>query len=83
MDDELAALREVFEDAGYDVGEVTRNRRQVRVVLHTEGANADDLRSITYDVVDEDDVLGLDVTTESVEGQDRMATVVTFRSRSS
>lgn len=81
MDDILTTLREAYEEHGYDVDDVTRNRSQVRVVLRDERPEADDLRTIAHDAVDEDDVLGLEITTESVDGQDRMATVVTFRYR--
>ena len=76
-------LRTAFEDSGYDVGEVSRNRETVRVVVLDEDAEAVDLRSIATTVVDEDDVLALNVTTESVDGQDRMGTVVSFRHRPS
>lgn len=81
MDELLADLRTAFEEEGYDVADVSRNRDRVRVVLLAEGANAEPLRSITYSVVDEEAVLGLDVTTESVEGQEGMNTVVSFRHR--
>ena len=76
-------LRAAFEDDGYEVGDVSTNRDTVRVVILDEGAEAATLRSITTDVVDEDDLLALNVTTESVDGQDRMGTVVSFRHRPS
>jgi hypothetical protein len=79
---DLQALREAFEDSGYEVEDVSRNRNKIRVVLLEEGAPAEDLRSITQEVVDADEVFGLNVTTESVDGHDGMNTVVTFRSRS-
>jgi hypothetical protein len=78
LEDELETA---FETAGYEVGDVSRNRDQYRVALFEEGAQADELRSVTYDVVDEDDVLALNVSAESVEGQDAMGTVVSFRHR--
>ncbi len=74
-------LRAAFEDSGYEVGEVSRNRETIRVVVLDEDAEAVDLRSIATDVVTEDDMLALNVTTESVDGQDRMGTVVSFRHR--
>ncbi|MFW6018386.1 MAG: hypothetical protein ACOCPX_06150 [Halapricum sp.] len=82
MDDQLAALEAGFEDGGYDVLEVTRNRNQIRIVLDEDRADADRLRSIPTAVFDEADLLGVNVTTESVEGQDGMNTVVTCRVRS-
>ncbi|MEF8825755.1 MAG: hypothetical protein V5A34_03795 [Halapricum sp.] len=82
MDEQLQSLQDAFEDNDYDVLEVSRNRSQVRVVLGEGGAEAADLRSVTYEGIDEADVLGVNVTTESVEGQDGMNTVVTVRMRS-
>jgi len=82
MSDVTADLREAFEDAGYDVGEVSTNRDRVRVALTEEGAEADAVRAIVHDTVGEGDVLGLNVTTENVEGQDAVQTVVSFRDRS-
>lgn len=81
MEELKSALRDAFERQEYDVAEVSVNRDQVRVAVLDEEASADDLRSITYDVVDEDDVLGLDVTTESAETQADVTTVVSFRYR--
>lgn len=78
---QLDDLRAAFESEGYDVADVTRNRRQVRVEILDDEASGEQLREITEDVIDEDDVLGLDVSTESSEGQDAMTTVVTFRYR--
>jgi hypothetical protein len=83
MDDLLTDLRDRFEDGGYDVVTVTRNRGRIRVVVRGTGMETDALQSLTYDVVPESDVLGLDVKTESVEGSDGMSTVVTFRHRRS
>jgi hypothetical protein len=76
-------LRAAFEDRGYEIGEVSTNRDTIRVVVLDEGAEATDLRSIATDVVDEDEMLALNVTTESIDGQDRMGTVVSFRHRPS
>lgn len=75
-------LRAAFESEGYDVADVTRNRRQVRIEILDDEASAERLRAITHGVVDEEDVLGLDVSTESAEGRDAMTTVVSFRYRS-
>ena len=82
MSDLTAQLRNAFESEGYDVGEVSTNRDRVRVALIEEGAEADALRAIVHDTVGEEGVLGLNVTTENVEGQDAVQTVVSFRDRS-
>jgi hypothetical protein len=74
-------LRTAFEADGYEVGEVSTNRDRVRVALLVEGAEADQLRDIVHETVG-DGVVGLNVTTENVEGQDAVQTVVSFRNRS-
>lgn len=74
-------LEAAFESEGYDVADVSRNRRQVRVELLDDEASAEELRTIAYGVVDESDVLGLNVSTESAEDQDSVTTVVSFRYR--
>lgn len=75
-------LREAFEQDGYEVGEITTNRKSRRVILHEEGAESDKLRDTVHDVYGDEGVLGLDVTTETVEGQDAVQTAVSFRVRS-
>jgi hypothetical protein len=82
MSDATDDLRDAFEAEGYEVGEVSTNRDRVRVALMAEGAEADTLRAIVHDAVGDDDVMGLNVTTENVEGQDVVQTVVSFRDRS-
>lgn len=81
MDDIKTALREAFEEEGYDVSETSVNRDRVRVAVLDESASAEDLRSITHDTVDEDDILGLDVTTETGGDGETVSTVVSFRYR--
>lgn len=81
MDDPTETLRAAFEEHGYDLGEISTNRDRVRVAVRDPEASADDLRTVTFDAVDEDDVLGLNVTTESVDGGDEVVTVVSFRYR--
>jgi len=81
MDDPTESLRAVFGDSQYDVGEISRNRDRIRVAVQDSEASADDLRALAFEAVDEDDVLGLDVTTESVDGGDEVTTVVSFRYR--
>lgn len=81
MEDIKTELRTAFESADYDVAEVSANRDRIRIAVLDESASAEDLRSLTYDVVDESDILGLDVSTESVENQEGVSTVVSFRYR--
>ena len=80
MDDLTGELSNAFEAAGYDVTEASINRDRVRVAVLDAEASAEELQSITFDVVDEADVLGLDVTTESLD-TDAVTTVVSFRYR--
>jgi len=80
MDELTDTLREAFEDAGYEVGEASVNRKKVRVEVRDPEASAGDLRDITHDAVGADSMLGLDVTTESADNQE-MTTVVSFRYR--
>ena len=75
-------VREAYEKAGYDVAELTVNRRKVRLGVAEDDASASELREVLYDIIDEDEVLGFDVTTESVEDADAVMTVVSFRHRS-
>lgn len=81
MSKQLDALREAFEADGYDVADVTENRGQVRIALLEERPEAAALREILYSVVDEDNVLGPNITTEAMDGADGVRTVVTFRRR--
>ncbi|MFC7073446.1 hypothetical protein ACFQJ7_00450 [Halovenus rubra] len=76
-----AELESAYESSGYDVAEISHNRKQLRVELLDDEASAEDLRKITYDVVDESDVLGLDISTASSESQNELTTVVSFRYR--
>lgn len=78
LDDEL---RTAYEDRGYDVADVSINRSTVRVVLLTESADADELRTIATDTVSDGSVLGLDVSTERDDGRGATTTVVSFRHR--
>lgn len=80
MEELTDALRAAF-DEQYGLGEVSVNRNRVRVAVRDPEASAEELRAITHDVVDEDDVLGLNVTTESADGGDEVVTVVSFRYR--
>ena len=78
MSDIADDLRDAFEAAGYEVAGVNRNRDRVRVELLDDRADAAALRDVTTDAVG-DGVVGLDVSTESIEGADGVRTVVSFR----
>ncbi|WP_436935041.1 hypothetical protein [Halovenus marina] len=80
MTDIEQSLRSAFADAGYEVGEIRQNRKQVSVVVTEDDASASALREIVVDTLGDDSVLGLDVTTEST-GDDEITTVVSFRHR--
>lgn len=77
-----ATLREQFESEGYDVGEVSVNRDQVRVTVLDDEADHHELREITHRVVGAENVLGFDVTRESSDAHEGFSTVVSFRDRS-
>ena len=78
MSDIVDKLRDAFEAAGYEVAGVNRNRDRVRVELLDDRADAAALREVTTDAVG-DGVVGLDVSTESMDGADGVRTVVSFR----
>lgn len=77
-----AELQAAFEDRGYEVAEASINRGLVRVALLDEDAEADELRSVVSETVGDENVLGLNVTTERDEGRAATVTVVSFRHRS-
>lgn len=74
-------LQAAYEDGGYDVADVSINRGNVRVVLLTESADAEELRTIATETVGDGSLLGLNVTTERDEGRGATTTVVSFRHR--
>ena len=80
MDDITTALRDAFEDAGYDVSQTSVNRDTIRIAVLDPEASGGELRDITNEVVGEDDILSLNVTTESAEHQEPTS-VVSFRYR--
>jgi len=80
MSDIADDLRSAFEASGYDVASVSTNRDRYRVELLEERADAADLRTIATDAAG-DGVVGLDVSTEAVDGADSVRTVVSFRHR--
>lgn len=80
MEELKTALREAFEDDGYEVDEVSTNRDTVRISVRDSEASGENLREVTYGALDESDVLGFNVTTEST-ANDEINTVVSFRYR--
>jgi len=80
MSEIVETVREAFEAGGYEVARVSTNRDRVRVELLEDRADAADCREVTTDAVGEG-VVGLDVSTETVEGADGVRTVVSFRHR--
>lgn len=82
MSELQAELQAAFEDRGYEVAEASINRGLVRVALLDEDAEADELRSVVSETVGDENVLGLNVTTERDEGRAATVTVVSFRRRS-
>ena len=81
MSDVTDALVEAYELEGYAVDSVTDNRGRLRVRLRENRPDAEVLRRIARDVCGEDAVVGLDVTAESMAGDDAVLTVVSFRHR--
>jgi hypothetical protein len=80
MEDIKTTLREAFESEGYDIDDVTANRDKLRVSIRDPEASGEALRELTYDSLEEDDVLGFNVTTEST-ANDEINTIVSFRYR--
>jgi SHS2 domain-containing protein len=80
MQELKTTLRDAFEEAGYSVEDVTTNRKRIEVAVRDPEASGEQLREITYDSVDEDDVLGFNVTTKTT-ASDEINTVVSFRYR--
>jgi len=81
MDELGADLRSAFEAAGYPVGSVTRNRNRIRIEVLDADASGRDLRELTDEAVGDGNVLGLDVTTEATQDEERVVTIVSFRYR--
>jgi len=81
MKEVLELLEAEYQDRGFNVANVSKNRSRVRIVLRDSETGVDELRSITYDVIDEGDVFGWDMTTEGNESGDSFQLVITFRYR--
>lgn len=74
-------LRAAFEDAGYEVDTVSENRGTVRVALREDDAEADALRRVVEESVDEESVYGLQISFETSDADPAVGTVVSFRYR--
>jgi len=74
-------LRAAFEGAGYDVDTVSENRGTVRVALREDDAEADALRRVVEESVDEKSVYGLQISFEASDANPAVGTVVSFRHR--
>lgn len=81
MSELQTALREAFEANEYEVAELSVNRDRVRVVVLEEDADPDELEAIVHEVVDSEETIGLNVSAESIDGQDVVGTAVSFRHR--
>jgi len=75
-----ATLRDAFEHTDYDLGDVAVNRKQVRVpVLQQGAADPDALTAVIEEALGADAVVAATVTTEAIDGEDTIGTVVSFR----
>ncbi|WP_128906751.1 hypothetical protein [Halorubrum amylolyticum] len=81
MTDIDAAIRDAFEHTDYDLGDVAVNRRQVRVPVLREGADPDALIAVIEEALGADAVVAPTVTTETIDGEDAIGTIVSFRHR--
>ncbi|TKX79331.1 hypothetical protein EXE53_16390 [Halorubrum sp. SD626R] len=81
MTDVQGAIRDAFEHTEYDLGDVAVNRRQVRVPVLQKGADPDALRAVIEEALGADAVAAVTVTTEAIDGEDTIGTVVSFRHR--
>ena len=78
MTDLTDELADAYEEAGHDVSEVTTNRDQIRIVLVGE-VGAESAREVVRSVLGEEPRFGVNVTTEALDSQDDVSTVVSFR----
>jgi len=81
MTDIVATIRDAFEHTDYDLGGVAVNRGQVRVPVLQKGADPDALRAVIEEALGADAVVGVAVSTETIDGEDGVGTVVSFRYR--
>jgi uncharacterized protein YbjQ (UPF0145 family) len=81
MTDIVATIRDAFEHTDYDLGDVAVNRGQVRVPVLQKGADPDALRAVIEEALGADAVVGVNVSTETIDGEDGVGTVVSFQYR--
>jgi uncharacterized protein YbjQ (UPF0145 family) len=81
MTDTVATIRDAFEHTDYDLGDVAVNRAQVRVPVLQKGADPDALRAVIEEALGADAVVGVNVSTETIDGEDGVGTVVSFQYR--
>lgn len=81
MSDFTTAIRTAFEHTDYDVADVSQNRQSVRIAIRQEGPEPAAFRAIVEEAIGADGFFGFNVTTERIDGQDTVGTVVTFQKR--
>ena len=81
MTDLSEAIRTAFEHTDYDVADVTQNRQSVRIAIKQDGPEPAALRAIIEEAIGADGFFGFNVTTERIDGQDTVGTVITFQQR--
>lgn len=80
MAEPMVALESAFEEAGFDIAESSRNRDRIRIAVADPEASGERLRELTRETLDEDDIFGFNVTTESLDDEN-VVTAVSFRYR--
>lgn len=80
MDAITDELADAIEAAGYEVTEASINRDRIRISVRDAEASGEKLREATHSVIDEEDILGFNVNTESLDDE-QVTTVVSFRYR--
>lgn len=75
------ALQEAFAHTDYELGTVAVNRQQVRVPILEEGADPEALQAVVEEALGADAVVAATVTTETIDGEDTIGTVVSFQHR--
>lgn len=78
---ETDALLDALEGRGYTNLDVTENRNTVRVTIPDVDGSGGELREVVTDTVDESDILGIDITNESVDAYEGVSTVISIRQK--
>lgn len=81
MNDLTERLTAAFEHTDYDLVTASQNRDQVRVAVLPAGADPEALRAIVEEALGTDALLGFTVTSETVDANDTIGTVASFRRR--